>query len=115
MNKPKTLQDALELVPEYVMLKEEELCRDGDQFSSGTKWHKIPKHWIDSPAGEFCRRSPAGEFCRRPIPQEVRERMARNILNGAKICEAGVHAAIEHFAYNFPAESWLLSQGGRND
>ena len=98
MNKPKTLEEALQLVPEYILLRPEEKNIDGDEFfnNQSDTWCIIEPRDILS--GYLPRR--------RPIPADVRERMANNLR--------GLYPAYDTTFADWPFESWLL-QGGRND
>lgn len=69
--KPKTIDEALKLVPEYVMLRPGvDVWKKGDEY--GFDWIKAPSGFIGVIAHGFS--------VRRPIPQHVREALAVTAL-----------------------------------
>lgn len=95
MNQPKTLHEALKLVPEYIMVdrwQEGDECNMWDEEKFCYAWYPFPARDPDAAR-------------RRPIPQEVREAMGRRVI---EMQEDKVNGVIQ----SHPFESWLLSQGG---
>lgn len=115
MTHPTTLSEALEMVPEYIHLpiKRGHKIQINDEFYRGD----MPlngKVWIN--VGEHCATSNdltcfdrlwkgreiiLGEW-RRPIPQEVREAMAQNLMLEKH----------RRYAMTNAFEAWLLIKGG---
>lgn len=118
MTPPTTLAEALEMVPEYVMLKPGvDKWREGDEAIDcpsdelinpkyDSLWSKISWELIGT---KQTNRMFHGELeydviiaGRRPIPQEVREAMAQNLMLEKH----------RRYAMTNAFEAWLLSQGG---
>lgn len=78
---PKTMQEALALVPEYIMLKPGSQWREGDeelkQSTLGSRW--IEPFTIRDAMLAYLKIE-GHQIARRPIPQSVRESEARWIL-----------------------------------
>lgn len=97
MNQTKTLQEALELVPEYIMVdrwQEGDECNMWDEEKFCYAWYPFPARDPDAAR-------------RRPVPQEVREAFALIALERNKeILTREYWDALETVG------AWLLSQGG---
>jgi len=105
MDKPKTLEEALQLVPGHVML------RPGvDVWQEGDEQIVLRAGGLSS----VTRKSQFGDIVwghgRRPIPADVREAMAYKILNR----NAGGENLRALFDRHNHFEAWLL-QNGRNE
>ena len=103
--KARTLDEALKLVPEHIMLRPGE-ARPGDEYldMNSYTWHKIPatdQYEIDSQRA-------TDRVCRRRIPEYVRESIAYHIFSGEQL--DAEESPFRQFAYNFPFESWLIAQ-----
>ncbi|TXH52159.1 MAG: hypothetical protein E6Q97_16695 [Desulfurellales bacterium] len=104
MTTPKTLQEALALVPEYILLRPEEKSIDGDEF-----FNDQPDAWqVIEPCHILSDYLPR----RRPIHADVREAWAVIAMYEAnQLPEYPVPAIAKAVSI---AGKWLL-QGGRND
>lgn len=104
--KAQTIEEALQLVPEHIMLRPGE-AKPGDEWlgMSSYTWHKIE----ETDPEEMNSQLATWRFCRRRIPEDVRESIARHILKSAELENTGVDAAFgSAYAYNFPFEAWLV-------
>lgn len=108
MSELKTLDDALALVPENMLLRPGvDVLMKGDRFPSGLGdggrmvWHTIMPEIIGTivPHGY--------QIWARPIPQEVRLRAAKNILRHANLRSVKTKKPPRLGIF----ESWLFSQG----
>lgn len=113
--KPTTPEEALRLVPKYIML------RPGvDVWRVGDEWHERGMTWTIHSANKNIGRLVDIPFAARRIPQEVREAMAKNILERVSKAETlaadkvlGADSWVDYYKANLPFESWA-SQGGNN-
>jgi len=102
MNKPKDLTEALNLVPEYVMLRPGvDKWQAGDEYRRDGKWEE---------AFMFGKKVHPAEFGRRFIPQEVREAFA--VIALAESHPISVHP-VDSVNASGCVGKWLLSQGGK--
>lgn len=106
MTNPKTVQEALALVPEYILLRPGE-AKPGDEWlgMGSYTWHELK---ANNPSEINLQRA-TDRVCRRRVPEHVRESIAHHIINGEQL-EAD-ESPFKQFAYNFPFEAWLLHGG----
>lgn len=98
--KPTTLEEALKLVPEYILLRPgvDSPNRQGDEYRVESRREWVPAGYIFD---DINRKVERGAIIRRPLPTKVREAMARNILE--RVSKAGTLAKDEIIG----AHSWV--------
>lgn len=94
MTKPKTIEEALQLIPTHIML------RPGVEFSEHNTDESLSNHngWA------VCRwphKVIPGEIARRPIPENVRQAMAVHLLQMQQDKD-------DKIIRSHPFESWLI-------
>jgi hypothetical protein len=101
MNKPRTLAEALNLVPEYMLLRlGVHKWQYGDEAKTASSdWERVQPGRLSMIGHLYTLPELSG---RRPIPQEVREAMAQLIIS-----DLPYNGVVRPFG------SWLLSQGGK--
>ena len=92
--KPTTLEEALSMVPTHWLL-----TAGVDVWQEGDVWHESGMMWRIEKANRDIGRKVNIPFAGRPLPQDVRESVARNLLMSDQ----------RGYTMSNPLESWILA------
>lgn len=103
MTHPTTLAEALEMVPEYLILRpRKNRWQEGDEDFNVRAWEIIPERRHNAEIAEH--HNPG----RRPVPQEVREAMK---TMAEAVHKDGIVSLYDFREASMIVAQWLLSQG----